>query len=133
MKKGFTLIELLVVISIIGMLSSITLSSLQSARGKANDAKVKETFHQMKVQAAVLYEQYENNGSGMCGSTIMTKLYIPLTNGTCLGDSGGWAIYGELKNPAPGKTKWCINSTGAAMASNMICGITYAGLCGPII
>ncbi|MFT5849284.1 MAG: general secretion pathway protein G [Patiriisocius sp.] len=36
--RGFTLIELLVVISIIGVLSSVTLASLSSARDKAFDA-----------------------------------------------------------------------------------------------
>ncbi|MDD3284072.1 MAG: prepilin-type N-terminal cleavage/methylation domain-containing protein [Patescibacteria group bacterium] len=38
-KKGFTLIELLVVIAIIGLLSTLAVFSLNSARTKARDAK----------------------------------------------------------------------------------------------
>lgn len=46
-KKGFTLIELLVVVAIIGILSSVVMVSLNSARAKANAAKATTDLSQM--------------------------------------------------------------------------------------
>lgn len=58
-NKGFTLIELLVVIAIIGLLSSIVLASVNSARQKAIDAKIMAEYNQVKT-AFELY--YAKNG-----------------------------------------------------------------------
>lgn len=56
-NKGFTLIELLVVVAIIGLLSSVVLASLSSARAKARDAKRKVEM----VQVRTALELYKND------------------------------------------------------------------------
>jgi type II secretion system protein G len=59
-KRGFTLIELLVVIAIIGLLASIVLASLNSARKKSRDARRVADMKQM--QNAL--ELYANDNAG---------------------------------------------------------------------
>jgi prepilin-type N-terminal cleavage/methylation domain-containing protein len=59
-QGGFTLIELLVVISIIGVLSSVVLASLSSARLKAKDALIRQEVNQMRT---LLELEYSDTGS----------------------------------------------------------------------
>ena len=55
-QKGFTLIELLVVIAIIGILSSVVLASLNSARTKARDAKRVSDLKQVQLALEMFYD-----------------------------------------------------------------------------
>ena len=57
-SKGFTLIELLVVIAIIGILSSVVLASLNSARMKARDVRKQADFKQISTVLALYYDKY---------------------------------------------------------------------------
>ena len=57
-KKGFTLIELLVVIAIIGILSSVVLASLNSARSKSRDAKRVSDVKQLQLALELYFDSF---------------------------------------------------------------------------
>ncbi len=54
--RGFTLIELLVVIAIIGILSSVVLASLNTARVKSRDARRISDVKQLQLALALYYD-----------------------------------------------------------------------------
>jgi|SRR3989344_674863 len=78
-QRGFTLIELLVVIAIIGLLSSIVLASLNSARAKARDSSRKSELKALQIALELYYTdngQYPASGPGSgCGTTDSWNRY----------------------------------------------------------
>lgn len=69
-KKGFTLIELLVVVAIIGILASIVLVSLNSARAKGRDASAKGSMSSLRAAAEIWYDDHNGTYASFCPGTI---------------------------------------------------------------
>ncbi len=81
-SRGFTLIELLVVISIIGILSSVVLASLNSARAKARDARRMSDLNSIQIALEMYYLDYGTyriSGTGWLGHG---DGYLGYENGT---------------------------------------------------
>lgn len=79
-NKGFTLIELLMVVSIIGLLSSIVMSSLSTAREKAKISKIVQEKHQADLFLELYQAEYGGYPYGPA------DLY-------CIGDGSGDSCY----------------------------------------
>lgn len=81
--RGFTLVELLVVISIISLLSSVVLTSVNSARAKARDARRRADVNQVKLALELYYDannKYPSQGGANVGdywSTVLTPYLVP--------------------------------------------------------
>lgn len=69
-KKGFTLVEILVVMTIIGILATIVLGSVNDARMKANNAKVKLDLKNLRTAIALLEQDTGKWPNGCDPSTI---------------------------------------------------------------
>ena len=77
-KRGFTLIELLVVVAIIGILASVVLASLNTARSKGADTAIKSNLAGIRTQGEVLYSDFNCYGDATsCNSAAKTIATCP--------------------------------------------------------
>jgi len=144
-NKGFTLIELLVVIAIIGILSSVVLASLNSARNKGSDAAVKSAMSSFQAQAALYYDgagaQSFNTSAGTTntcnatGTVFSDPQGINIINNViqnastivppkCYASSTAYVVIAQLKSNL---TYWCVDSAGNSTTSSAVNAAT--GLC----
>ena len=77
-NKGFTLIELLVVIAIIGILSSVVLASLNTARQKGRDARRISDIKQLQLALELNYDAAQTYPAGNITSlsSLVASNYI---------------------------------------------------------
>ncbi|MFA5996926.1 MAG: type II secretion system protein [Candidatus Paceibacterota bacterium] len=142
-KSGFTLIELLVVIAIIGILASVVLASLNSARLKGADAGIKSDLTSIRIQSSIWYD---DNGQvyatpsndfalNLCPSATTTgnifadeKIFSMVSaayelaggraNSQCVALADSWAVAVQLKtfvdNTDALPDSWCTDSVGSS-------------------
>ena len=141
-NKGFTLIELLVVIAIIGVLSTVVLASLTTARTRGRDASVQSQLSNMRSQAELYFASNGTNygsyygkntcvttGSNIFGSSLTGNLKgmvnalintVTAANTGCAvgnssetsGTGSSWSV--SAVSPYDSTKTYCVDSTGVS-------------------
>ncbi len=119
-KAGFTLIELLVVIAIIGLLSTLAVVALNSARQRSRDAKRVSDISQIQTAFELAFSEVGNypTASGLVLGGTSSKVFCNVGNAPTFQAtaSGCSTVYMGLvpSNPSPNGADYVYTSATAS-------------------
>ncbi len=127
-------------IAIIGILASVVLASLNSARDKGANAATKSNLNGIRAQAELVYDSASPNSyAAVCANTNVINAVAQAANSagktvgtvdaanttsnvTCYDTATAWAVQAALKVAEGTNAYWCVDSTGVAKAVNTAIG-----------
>jgi len=111
-QKGFTLIELLVVIAIIGILASMIIANLGTARNKARDASIKGSMDSLRSSGELYASDNNEEYEGFCDSITKITNAVDAQGSTlnCEDADLSWAACAVLRSDSD--KAWCVDSDG---------------------